>query len=98
MTLQGKVDRGALIDQAKRPDAADAVPPERVVRRIVADVLDRDDIPLDTDLFELGATSLALTRVIAQINDRYGLALTGAETDEATVRGLAACVEERLNA
>ncbi|MEO3808322.1 amino acid adenylation domain-containing protein [Sphaerisporangium sp. B11E5] len=100
MTLQGKVDRGALIDQAKRPaaDAADAVPPVQVVGRIAADVLERDDVPPETDLFDLGATSLALTRIIAQVNDHYGLALTGAELEEASVASLAACVEERLNA
>jgi amino acid adenylation domain-containing protein len=101
MTLQGKADRGALVDQARRPaaDAAEADPPLQVVRRIAADVLDREDVPPKADLFDLGATSLALTRIIAQVNEHYGLTLTGGELEEeASVETLASCVGERLNA
>ncbi|MFC4534155.1 amino acid adenylation domain-containing protein [Sphaerisporangium dianthi] len=100
MTVQGKADRGALVDQVTRPaaDSAPSVPPIQVVRRIVASVLDRDDVPPGADLFDYGATSLALTRIIAQVNEHYGLALTGGELEEASVESLASCVGERLNA
>ncbi|RCG27059.1 amino acid adenylation domain-containing protein [Sphaerisporangium album] len=101
MTPQGKADRGALVDQAKRPatDSDNGVPPLRVVQAIAADVLERDVVPPKADLFDLGATSLALTRIIAQVNQYYGLALTGRELEEeASVECLASCVGRGLNA
>ncbi|WP_143168077.1 acyl carrier protein [Jatrophihabitans endophyticus] len=53
---------------------------------IVRDVLQRDEIDPDGDLFQQGATSLAYVRVIAEINNRWQLSLNGSEVDgEATV-------------
>ncbi|MFJ1598299.1 amino acid adenylation domain-containing protein [Streptomyces sp. NPDC088261] len=52
--------------------------------------------PAGVDLFDIGATSLAFVRIVAQVNQRFGLRLTGAELGgEATVARLALCVEER---
>ncbi|MFI9594985.1 amino acid adenylation domain-containing protein [Nonomuraea sp. NPDC052265] len=91
MTPQGKADRAALARSAQASSAA------KVVQRIAEDVLERDEVPPQVDLFDLGATSLAMTRIIAQVNERFGLELTGRELEEeASVACLASCVEERL--
>ncbi|MEU1725601.1 amino acid adenylation domain-containing protein [Nonomuraea sp. NPDC005692] len=91
MTPQGKADRAALARSAQASSAA------KVVQRIAEDVLERDEVPPQVDLFDLGATSLAMTRIIAQVNERFGLELTGRELEEeASVASLASCVEERL--
>ncbi|MEU8324773.1 amino acid adenylation domain-containing protein [Nonomuraea sp. NPDC048881] len=91
MTPQGKADRAALARSAQASSAA------KVVQRIAEDVLERDEVPPRVDLFDLGATSLAMTRIIAQVNERFGLELTGRELEEeASVAALASCVEERL--
>jgi len=88
MTPQGKTDRDALLQETGST---------RVIQRIAEAVLERDNVPPRADLFDLGATSLALTRIIAQVNERYGLALTGRELEEdASVACLAACVDRHL--
>ena len=48
---------------------------------IVRDILQRDHADVDQDLFGQGATSLAYVRIIAEINNRWGLALNGSEVD-----------------
>ncbi|MFD0395906.1 phosphopantetheine-binding protein [Streptomyces nogalater] len=63
----------------------------------MTEVLARPGIGLDDDLFEHGATSLAFMRVIASVNRRWKLSLTGAELDAATVRDLSACVDARAS-
>lgn len=103
MTLQGKVDRAALRDAvayepgrdgAAEPAQAGLSATEGAVLRIVEEILERDDIESDDDVFDLGATSLALVRIIAGVNQEFGVSLTGAELeDTASVRTLAGAVE-----
>ena len=105
LTPQGKADRGALNDLAV-PSVGEGAEPEKtggsdpvedVVLRIAEDVLARGAIPAEKDLFDLGATSLAFTRIIAQVNEHFGLSLTGGELEDlASVECLAACVRDRL--
>ncbi|MET9500408.1 amino acid adenylation domain-containing protein [Streptomyces sp. NPDC006622] len=99
-TAQGKVDRSALPTLRHRQalagpagGGAELTPTQRQVDAIVTEVLARPGIGLDDDLFEHGATSLAFMRVIASVNRRWKLSLTGAELDAATVRHLSACVD-----
>ncbi|MFF9062930.1 amino acid adenylation domain-containing protein [Streptomyces sp. NPDC014882] len=99
-TAQGKVDRSALPALPHRQAPAgpagggvELTPTQRQVDAIVTEVLARPGIGLDDDLFEHGATSLAFMRVIASVNRRWKLSLTGAELDAATVRQLSACVD-----
>ncbi|XVV00807.1 amino acid adenylation domain-containing protein [Actinosynnema sp. CA-248983] len=91
LTSQGKADIDAL-RASTTAGAEPAVPadetPTAVVKAIVDEVLLRD-VPVDGDLFDHGATSLALTRIIAMVNDRFGTRLTGAELDEPTITCLA---------
>ncbi|MEU0113976.1 amino acid adenylation domain-containing protein [Streptomyces bobili] len=99
-TAQGKVDRSALPTLRHRQapagpagGGAELTPTQQQVDAIVTEVLARPGIGLDDDLFEHGATSLAFMRVIASVNRRWKLSLTGAELDAATVRHLSACVD-----
>ncbi|MDO3686600.1 non-ribosomal peptide synthetase [Micromonospora sp. C28ISP2-4] len=88
LTVQGKADV-AVLDRLTEPAGDDAV---SGVKAIADEVL-RRDVPVDGDLFDLGATSLALTRIVAMVNDRFGIALTGAEMEEPTVGCLAEVVD-----
>nr|WP_258545237.1 non-ribosomal peptide synthetase [Micromonospora provocatoris] len=88
LTVQGKADV-AVLDRLAEPAGDDAV---SGVKAIADEVL-RRDVPVDGDLFDLGATSLALTRIVAMVNDRFGIALTGAEMEEPTVGCLAEVVD-----
>jgi acyl carrier protein len=66
---------------------------EEEIGVIVASVLQRDHVRPDADLFDLGATSLAYVRIIAEINQRHQLSLNGSEVDGvATVQRLAQVV------
>jgi hypothetical protein len=97
LTANGKADRSAVwrLPYREAPIApagsAARTGPEEAVGRIVADVLGRPVTALDDDLFDLGVTSLAFVRIITSVNQRFGLALTGAELDRASIRALAAC-------
>ncbi len=102
LTPQGKTDRDALrriLDEEPAPELPAHSAPTTVtaVTAIVHEVLRGPRPPAaDVDLFDIGATSLAFVRIVAQVNQRFGLRLTGAELGaEATVARLAACVEER---
>lgn len=63
------------------------------INAIAESILGRKDIRRDLDLFDQGATSLAYVRIIAEINQRYGLSLNGSEVDGvATIDRLAQLV------
>ncbi|MEU2246399.1 amino acid adenylation domain-containing protein [Streptomyces sp. NPDC019224] len=103
LTPQGKADRRALdllpFDEAfpagGRGGELTATGTE--IMRLVTDVLGGDiGLGGDDELFSAGVTSLAFTRFIALVNQRYGLSLTGAELDEATVNELAGCVDAQI--
>ncbi|WP_415949106.1 amino acid adenylation domain-containing protein [Streptomyces sp. KLOTTS4A1] len=105
LTPQGKADRRALdllpYDEAfpagGRGGELTATGTE--IMRLVTEVLGGNDgLGGDDELFSAGVTSLAFTRIIALVNQRYGLSLTGAELDEATVNQLAGCVDAQTAA
>ncbi len=104
LTSQGKVDRDALrgasfIEAGVRPAAA---APEAVsgtaaqVQELVLEVLQRPAIDPAVDFFDAGATSLAFIRIVAAVNKRFGLTLTGAEPEAATIHCIARCVDAQL--
>ncbi|MFJ7328183.1 MULTISPECIES: acyl carrier protein [Streptomyces] len=69
-------------------------PTEREIARISEEVLERQGLAAQDDLFDLGVTSLSFIRILVKIHERYDVALTGAELgDEATIRHLAAQVD-----
>ncbi|WP_420891098.1 phosphopantetheine-binding protein [Micromonospora aurantiaca] len=94
LTVQGKADVAVLDRLAEPAEQAEPAGDDAVsgVKAIADEVL-RRDVPVDGDLFDLGATSLALTRIVAMVNDRFGIALTGAEMEEPTVGCLAEVVD-----
>ncbi|MFV2179045.1 amino acid adenylation domain-containing protein [Actinomadura sp. LOL_016] len=76
LTANGKVDRTALAAsaaaEAGRADAADAEPEtalERVLARIVAEVLGRERVGADADFFALGGDSVLATTVVARLRE-----------------------------
>ncbi|MFI6846269.1 amino acid adenylation domain-containing protein [Kitasatospora sp. NBC_00085] len=104
LTPQGKTDRDALrglLDTAPAPlpdqDAPGGPTVLDAVTAIVHEVLRGSRPPApEADLFDTGATSLAFTRILAQLNRRFALRLTGAELDgEASIARLAAAVAQQ---
>ncbi|OLR94900.1 thioester reductase [Actinokineospora bangkokensis] len=91
-TARGKADLLALADAAERGELEPDATPVAVVAAIVAEVLLRPVAP-DADLFDSGATSLALARIVAEVNDQFAVALTGAELTEPTIECLAAAAD-----
>lgn len=105
LTTSGKVDRSRLDDAVTArfdPTAEAAAAPLAVaadnglavteVAGIVEGVLQLTTVPRDTDIFDLGATSLSLVRIIVLVNRRFGLALTGAELSIASVHEIASVI------
>ena len=70
------------------------------IRQTISDitkaVLERDVDPA-VDMFDQGATSLAFIRIVAEINERYGITADVAELEEASVDEMSALVARQLN-
>ncbi|MEM7353506.1 MAG: phosphopantetheine-binding protein, partial [Acidobacteriota bacterium] len=99
MTSSGKVDRRALPappTQQTRPDAyaPPRTPTETVLAEIWREVLSVDRVGRDDDYFDLGGHSLLAVRLMAKIQQRFGVHLTLAMLfRDFTVRGLARLIE-----
>lgn len=104
LTAHGKLDRQAMAS-AVLPAAAedpDRPPPPSSMTAVEAAVLDigREilgdrEVSLETDLFDAGATSLALVRLLARVNDQFGTSVLGRDLAEATtMRRIARCVDQ----
>ncbi|HEU5333242.1 MAG TPA: amino acid adenylation domain-containing protein [Actinocrinis sp.] len=101
MTPHGKADRAALrrIGEAAAARAARDPRIDEAVAGIAQGVLRQGAVPADRDLFDLGATSLAFIRIIAEVNQEFGIRLTGAELDgTASVESVADAVAAALDA
>jgi acyl carrier protein len=68
----------------------------QTIRDITHTVLEHDVDPC-VDVFDQGATSLAFIRIVAEINERYGITVDVAELDEASVDELSALVTQQVN-
>jgi amino acid adenylation domain-containing protein len=87
---------GAGADRAGADRASAAGGVAGGVSRAVAEVM-RREVPVDADLFDLGATSLAFVRIVATVNERFGVALTGGELgDTASVTTLTGAINSAL--
>ena len=98
-TASGKLDRQALprAGAAERPPA----PPENETQALLAgiwrDLLGREEIGIDDNLFELGAHSLLAPQFAARVRETFGLQLPlQALFTSPTVRQLAAVVYDAL--
>ncbi|MER7274098.1 amino acid adenylation domain-containing protein [Dactylosporangium sp. NPDC000244] len=99
LTPSGKTDRAALAAYDPRAAAAAPAAPDgdvlAVVGSLAGAVLGRERVNPDSDLFDIGATSLAFIRIIAEVNRRFGTELNGSELGVATLRRIATCVKEQ---
>jgi amino acid adenylation domain-containing protein len=88
LTRNGKIDRTALAAPAERGDS-----PESAVARIWSEVLAIDDADPDGDFFDQGGTSLSLLRLVARVEEHFGVSLDlSALLDGVTVTALTAAV------
>ncbi len=91
---------------SKATAAADPVSPSRVsadgqvedvVARLCRDVLEVDSIDIESDLFELGATSFTLMRLARAVETELGVAIAlEAFLEEPTLAGVVRHVQEQL--
>jgi amino acid adenylation domain-containing protein len=95
LTPQGKVDRAALPAPAASSEPTRAgTDSGAIIGKIVAEVLERDRVGPDDDVFDLGATSLMFIRIVAEVNAQFGVALNGSELgDTASVSAIVAAVD-----
>jgi amino acid adenylation domain-containing protein len=102
-TPNRKLDRRALpAPDGIRPDmersyAPPETPVEETLSTIWRDVLGVDRVGIDDDFFDLGGHSLLAVKMLARVQESFGLELyLGSVFDHSTVRELAATVAERL--
>ena len=102
-TPNRKLDRRALpAPDGVRPDLARSyVAPETPVEEALAsiwrEVLGVDRVGIDDDFFDLGGHSLLAVKMLARVQESFGLDLyLGAVFEHSTVRELAVAVTERL--
>ena len=95
----GKVQRSALTlprqEESVSEDAGQNA--ESFLQQIWASMLGLPEVDLDDDFFMLGGHSLLAARMLARVEDRYGLLLALEEVfRQPTIRGLAAVIEATL--
>jgi len=103
LSPNGKIDRRALPAPASPKDEEAGVPPrtavERVLCRLVAETLGREQVGVTSDFFALGGHSLLATRVVTQASRLFRVSLTLRGFFAApTVAGLAESVTAAVGA
>ncbi len=108
LTAHGKVDKQALLLWVKELERRDAVRAESLPRgmgenieaqigEIVTRILEQPRVQVRDDLGALGLTSLALVRILLQLNRQFGVSLTGSEMGEPiSIAALASQVSQDL--
>ncbi|MCK4120516.1 amino acid adenylation domain-containing protein [Ralstonia nicotianae] len=93
LTVAGKIDRETLAHRELGPDPIGEgaiTETERVLGEIWASALNRDQVPVNANFFQLGGDSLSATQVIVKVGDRFKKGLTLRHFYEnATVQALA---------
>ncbi|MBN0984820.1 amino acid adenylation domain-containing protein, partial [Gordonia sp. BP-94] len=100
LTVNGKLDRGALPDPGSGDGPEVAEPPagatEAALAALVAEILGVSDVGVTTSLFDLGGNSLTATRVAARAAEQFGTTVSARDVfADPTVRGLAAVIDGR---
>jgi amino acid adenylation domain-containing protein len=94
----GKLDRGALLAiRDASADHADAIAPRDLVElrlaRLWEQLLDLRSAPVNADFFQLGGSSLAAIRLLARIEQTFGVRVPLAQLFQApTIEGLASLI------
>jgi amino acid adenylation domain-containing protein len=110
-TAHGKRDKEALLRRYEESSrqagsgSAAATPGEQsvtgsatAVAQLARSIL-RRDLAMDVDLFDQGATSLSVARLLLDVNALFKLSLTGAELDgDSSINGIGAVVDRMLAA
>jgi amino acid adenylation domain-containing protein len=101
LTPNGKLDRRALPEPTPDGEVLEPAPPrtptEESVREIFADVLGRSRIGIQQSFFELGGHSLKAARLMARVNDAFGVTIPlRALFEHPTVAGVASQVDAAL--
>ncbi|WP_081908917.1 non-ribosomal peptide synthetase, partial [Gordonia terrae] len=101
LTVNGKLDRGALPDPASGDDGPIVAEPpatatEAALAELVAEILGVSDVGVTTSLFDLGGNSLTATRVAARTTERFDTTVSARVVfADPTVRGLAAVIDDQ---
>lgn len=102
LTINGKVDNKVLEQLASAiSDTAVVVPPrnqtESLVVDLFSDILDLNQISIETDFFDAGGHSLLATKLVSQLLDAQNIEITVMDLFEApTVAALAQRIEHKL--
>ena len=97
LTSHGKRNGQELMNQMDNTSRSAAGELKKSSATVVADIcralLGEQDLSWDVDLFDQGATSLSLSRMILELNAQLGLQLTGIEFDgDCSIMNIAAVV------
>ncbi|HEU4511146.1 MAG TPA: amino acid adenylation domain-containing protein [Pyrinomonadaceae bacterium] len=105
LTPNGKIDRAALpAPEQMRPElggeyVAPRTPAEEVLAGIWSVLLRVEKVGVHDNFFELGGHSLLATQLVSRVREAFGVEMAVRELFEhPTVAGLAAAIEEMLNA
>ncbi|MGW4894816.1 non-ribosomal peptide synthetase [Kitasatospora sp. NPDC004240] len=104
LDANGKVDRAALLAALPRtaeeaPVEEGSTPAEVTVLKLCRDLLGRADLGPDADFVGSGGNSLAAARLLAALEDEFGVRLRAPQLLRSPdLRGIARLVEERLPA
>jgi amino acid adenylation domain-containing protein len=102
MTSNGKLDKEALpsVSESSAPALVYVAPENEIQEKIVAiwiEVLDKENIGIKDNFFDLGGHSLKATRVISKIQELYGIKIDlGTLFIDPTVEHLSKYVETML--
>jgi len=100
ITAHGKIDREEILRLALQPavrviaPAAPLTETETAVTGIWEEIMQGDRAGLHDGFFAIGGTSLALMRILARVNEHFGVSLDGTEIgDDVTIARLSVCLE-----
>ncbi|HXO42091.1 MAG TPA: amino acid adenylation domain-containing protein, partial [Thermoanaerobaculia bacterium] len=99
LTPNGKVDRRALpaVEEQARPYVAPRTPVEELLAGLFSEVLERAQVGVHDNFFDLGGHSLIATRLMARVRDAVGVELPLRKLFEGpTVAALAQAIEPVL--
>jgi amino acid adenylation domain-containing protein len=99
LTPNGKVDRRALpaVEEQARPYVAPRTPVEELLAALFSEVLERAQVGVHDNFFDLGGHSLIGTRLMARVREAFGVELPLRRLFEGpTVAALAQAIEPEL--
>ena len=98
LTVNGKIDRASLPIPAAKADESEYIAPEsereKLVQKIVCDILEQERISIESDLFECGCDSLKAIQIVSSLgSEGYTISLKNIY-EAPTIRGIALGLEE----